>query len=449
MKENIENFLKSFFASFQIAQMYGCQHPEFDKVISKTYQELKLILAGQKELAIAVIGNELTSGDDIFFDLSKKLTVLTNKLISKGCEKLIFKENIKKRELKELFLFFLIPKDKIADPGNYFQSKSITNIRFGKIKESSPWVEKGPKEPQPRHFSRQLYLDSVSTFSESFFSVVQDQKVDFSKFSIIINNLAKGADYHYQEILRISKLKGKDIISFAHLLNVSFLSMQFSKYLGFNGSACREIGLASLLHDIGKLYISNKILKGGKLSAGEFKQIKSHSLLGAKILLASVDKIGELPLVVSLEHHLKLDLEGYPKLKFPRPLHRVSMLVSLCDVYDALSQRRSYKSSFPPEQIYAIMKEGRGSQFHPGLFDSFFEFIGVWPNGTVVLLSNDNVARVKGQNSGNIFSPKVEIVSDELHKTIDLKQDGLNLKIKKSLNPYKEGKKYLNTDRDI
>jgi HD-GYP domain-containing protein (c-di-GMP phosphodiesterase class II) len=444
MKENIEKFLKSFSSCFQLAQMYGCRHPEFNKALLETYQELMQILKGQEKLTVAVVDEELTSGDSIFFDLSKKLTALINKLKGKGVEKITFKENVTKDELKAIFLFFLTPKNEKIKIEEQLRSQGIKNIEIGKIKGIDS--KKNKKEEKPKEFFSQLYTKSVTNLSSSLGDLIQGQLLDFTNFDSVISHLMKGIDHHYQEILKLSKLKGKDDVTFAHLLNVSFLSIHFAKFLGLNDSESRKIGLASLFHDIGKIYISNKILKGGRLSSEEFEKIKSHSTVGAAILLNFVDKLGELAPVVAFEHHLKFDSGGYPKLNFPRRLHFASMLVAPCDVYDALSQRRSYKNSFPPEQIYKIMEEGRGSQFDPLLFDNFFKFLGVWPNGTVVLLSNDKVARVKSQNPDNIFSPEVEVVSDTPHKIIDLKQDKINLKIKKSLNPYKEGKQYLSDD---
>ncbi|MCF7873914.1 MAG: HD domain-containing protein [Candidatus Omnitrophica bacterium] len=444
MKEKIEKFLKSLSSCFQLIQMYGGNHPEFEKSLLQLYQELKQILEDQDQITIALVAGELTSGEHIFFDLTKKLTTLINKLKNKGIEKITFKESVEKYELENLFLFFLTPKKESEGIDNYFKLHQIKNIQIGKIKGFGPKKNKNEKISFKEPFGR-LYAESVDNLTSSLGDFIQKQLLDFTKFGSVVNNLMQGIGYHYQEILKLSRLKGKDAVTFSHLLNVSFLSIHFAKFLGFTDSEAKEIGLASLFHDIGKLYISNKILKGGELIDKEFEEIKSHSLLGAEILLNFVDKIGELPLVVALEHHLKFNSGGYPRLKFPRRLHLISMLVSLCDVYDALSQRRSYKNSFPPERIYKIMEEGRGSQFHPVLFDNFFKFIGVWPNGTVVVLSNDKVARVKSQNPDDIFSPEVEIVSDSSHKLINIGKNGLDLKIKKSLNPYKEGGKYLNS----
>jgi HD-GYP domain-containing protein (c-di-GMP phosphodiesterase class II) len=370
------------------------------------------------------------------------LTTLINKFIGKGFEKITFSRSVSKEELRGFFLFLLDSDSENNNIEDCLKDRGIQNIQLNKIREFSSQGDK-QKKISEKDMVRALYSQSVSNLSSSLSNLIQNQSVDITRFSSVVDDLMKGVGYHYQEILKLSKIKGKDAITFAHLLNVSFLAMHFSKYLGFNNSESREIGLASLFHDIGKLYISSKILKGGKLTDKEFEQIKSHSLLGADILLKFVDKLGELAPVVALEHHLKFNTGGYPKLQFPRRLHPISMLVSLCDVYDALSQRRSYKNSFPPEQIYKIMKEGRGTQFHPELFDNFFEFMGAWPNGTIVSLSNGKIGRVVGQNFDNIFAPKIKIVSETLDEVVDLNKDGITVKIEKSLNPYKEGKDYL------
>ncbi|MCF7877036.1 MAG: HD domain-containing protein, partial [Candidatus Omnitrophica bacterium] len=265
MKQKIEKFLKNFSSCFQLVQMYGCQHPEFNKALFETYQSLQAVLSGQRELNLALVGGELTSGDDIFFDLSKRLTILINKFISKGFEKITFSGSVSREELKNFFLFLLDSDSENNNIEDCLKDRGIQNIQLNKIREFSSQGDKQKKISQ-KDMVKALYSQSVSSLSSSLGDLIQDQSVDMTKFGSVVNNLMEGVGYHYQEILKLSKIKGKDAITFAHLLNVSFLAMHFSKYLGFNNSESREIGLASLFHDIGKLYISSKILKGGKLT---------------------------------------------------------------------------------------------------------------------------------------------------------------------------------------
>ncbi|MBU1090363.1 MAG: hypothetical protein KKC42_00780, partial [Candidatus Omnitrophica bacterium] len=136
--------------------------------------------------------------------------------------------------------------------------------------------------------------------------------------------------------------------------------------------------------------------------------------------------------------------KGYPKVSFYKKLHTASMIVSICDVYDALFQKRNYKRDYPPNLIYKLMMKERGEAFDSELLDRFFEIIGVWPVGTIVSLSDGRVAVVREQNEDNKFSPKIEVISPKDKKeTIDLKTVKDRLKIERSLNPLSEGKEYL------
>jgi len=172
--------------------------------------------------------------------------------------------------------------------------------------------------------------------------------------------------------------------------------------------------------------------------------MKYHTTQGAEILVKYIDAVGRLPAVVSYEHHLRYDMKGYPRLAYPRKPHTASMIVSMCDVYDALAQRRSYKKDFPPKKIYNIMIAGKGTSFAPELIESFFRMLGVWPMGTIVSLSNKRIAMVQKTNDKDIFSPVVEVIHPQKNReVIDLSEEKFKLKITKSLNPFKEGKKYL------
>ncbi|MDD5131010.1 MAG: hypothetical protein PHS66_08210 [Candidatus Omnitrophica bacterium] len=117
--------------------------------------------------------------------------------------------------------------------------------------------------------------------------------------------------------------------------------------------------------------------------------------------------------------------------------------MAICDVYDALSQRRGYKQDYSPDIVYGIMNRDRGSAFDPELLDKFFKIMGFWPVGAVVALNDGSIALVKEQNDADIRRPKIEIVSPaDKKRAVDLMQES-SLKIERYLNPWKEGKQYL------
>ena len=269
--------------------------------------------------------------------------------------------------------------------------------------------------------------------------------MDGLALKVAVNNIIENLETEYKQLLKLNTLKRYDLGTFAHLINVSVLSMYFSSKIGFSRETVLEIGLSALFHDIGKLYISRKIIrKPEHLSALESSFMESHTLLGSALILQYIDTIGIMPVVVSFEHHLKYDLSGYPKLAFPNGPHIVSQIVSICDTYDALSERRSYKADYPPDVIYNFMIRGKGTAYNPFLLDKFFQLIGVWPIGSIVALSDKRIAVVVEENQDKIFSPLVRIIYPQKEEgTVDLKNNNSGLKIERYLNPWKEGKDFL------
>ena len=315
----------------------------------------------------------------------------------------------------------------------------VEHIKIGKLKVDA---KNERTASSPNQFS--LYDSSVDRISQSLSGVLNSEKIDHLALKFSLNNILENLSTQRNELLKLATLKRYDIQTYTHMLNVAIFSMYFASRLTFDKADVLNIGVAAMFHDIGKLSISRKILqKPGKLTDQEFGKVKSHTILGAEIMLKYVDTLGILPVVVSFEHHLKYDSSGYPRLLNLRKQHIASSIVSICDVYDALSQRRSYKQDYSPDLVYNIMNMNEGGAFDPQLLDKFFKFIGLWPVGSIVALSDGSIALVKDENESDIRRPKVEVVSPlEKRRRIDLIEDN-SLSIERFLNPWKEGKEFL------
>ena len=369
---------------------------------------------------------------EVLFSLSKLAEVGVGYIKERGIERITFNRGIEFAELEKFVSLISIPKEDIkGSPQDHLLSMGVNNISIGKIGVSS-------NKPTQEEDS---FIDIASPLTQIF----NREAVDGIALKSSINNIINNLGGQYQQLLKLNTLKRYDLGTFTHIINTSVLSMYFSSKIGFPKDSILEIGLAALFHDIGKLYISRKIIrKPGQLSESEFSQIESHTVLGSTLLLQYVDTLGIMPVVVSFEHHLKYDLSGYPKLSFPRKPNIVSQIVSICDVYDALSARRSYKSDYPPDAIYNLMMRGRGTTYHPFLIDRFFQIVGVWPIGSIVALSDKRVAVVSEENQDDIFAPIVKVIYPEKKESlVDLKNNKDNLKIERYLNPWTEGKDFL------
>jgi len=439
--EKIELFLKNLMSSWQTARIYSIEHRRFIESLEKTYSGLCDALGGQDELVIGILEGELASGDNIFFELSRRIIQPITHLKKIGIERIVFRKGVTKEELAKFISFLIAPVEEAQHtPQEYISAAGIRNIKAGKIKAPAG-DSSAQSETKKTEFI--YYKGCLDRLSQALDTLVNNDRIEHLSLKFIANNIMENLKGSYQVFSKFRQTKGYDAATFIHLLNVSILSIYFSHKLGFSRDDCLDIGIAGLFHDIGKLYIAKKILqKKDKLSEEEFDKVKSHTVLGAEILLKHVDDLTALPVVVAFEHHLQYDLKGYPKISFPRKLHIASLIIMICDVYDALVQRRSYKRDYSPEMIYEVMIKGKGKKYEPNLLDSFFKAMGVWPKGTIVRLSDGRIGVVRKENDDDIFSPVVEVISEASRERIDIKVRS-DIKIKQSLNPLSDGKDYL------
>jgi HD-GYP domain-containing protein (c-di-GMP phosphodiesterase class II) len=443
MSVDVENSIRNFFSAVQIGKLYPMEHPQSQAAVEKAYDGLKQVLMDRTEIIIGIVDEEVVCGEDIFFGLSQRLKSSIIYLLDRNIERVIIHKAFQLEELVKFISILSTSKTELRkDPQRYLSLQGLKNIRTGKLKlhsllgrdQADDWVK-----------LRKMYQTSVDVYSGAIGKVLGGEELDHLDIRFNMLNIMEFFSGRHQELINLVTVKRKDLLTFAHLLNVSILAMQFSSKLGFTKDDVLDIGVAALFHDVGKIQISSQILKKEtKLTDTEFRKIQDHPIIGMNILNAYADTLGILPAVVAFEHHLRYDMQGYPKVPYPKPPHHTSLIVSLCDVYDALAQKRTYKKDYPPDKIYQVMQAERGTLFDPDLLDRFFEVLGVWPIGSIVSLSDESVAIVREVNELEIFQPKVEVViPQDKRRFVDLSLSKTGLEIQKALNPFDEGKKYL------
>lgn len=158
-----------------------------------------------------------------------------------------------------------------------------------------------------------------------------------------------------------------------HVKRVSLISAYLARKLNLSSRQISLIGLAASMHDLGKLAIDDRILnKPGKLTNDEFEIIMKHSALGHEILRHSSRDLLQLAAVIAHEHHENYDGTGYPRGLRGEEIMLESRIVTLVDVYDALSIKRVYKDSWLKQDILKFIDSERGKKFDPYIVDVFF-----------------------------------------------------------------------------
>jgi HD-GYP domain-containing protein (c-di-GMP phosphodiesterase class II) len=190
----------------------------------------------------------------------------------------------------------------------------------------------------------------------------------------------------------LSTIRFYDDYTFGHSVNVAILSMCIGKRIMLSKKSLETLGLCGLLHDLGKIEIPKEILnKPGKLTEEEFTVMKQHSLDSVRLIVkiqASRDRKNDI-LLAPFEHHLKYDLSGYPKTDRSNRLSLFGRILTIADVYDAITSPRVYrKSVLPPNRALGFMWEKVGQDFDPILLKVFINMLGVYPVGTLLVLDN-------------------------------------------------------------
>lgn len=230
-----------------------------------------------------------------------------------------------------------------------------------------------------------------------------------------ISNVENLIDYII-EIKDVNKslydVKTYDNYTYMHCLNTGIMAAFVGMSIDMSEYNLRELGIGAILHDIGKTKISSDIInKEGPLTNDEFGEIKKHPLYGKEILSKNMF-ISDTVLDSVEQHHERVDGKGYPYGLQGYKISKGAKIISVCDVYDAVSSNRSYRKKFAPNEAYELILSGSGSAFDYGIVKKFKETFAVYPLGCCIKLSNGIEGYVVRQNKNFPDRPIIRVLYD-------------------------------------
>ena len=272
--------------------------------------------------------------------------------------------------------------------------------------------------------AQQIFAQGKPRVLAMFNEARMGQRLDLSFTLDLVEQIAGSIAREPSALLSVARLKNHDDYTYLHSMAVCGLMISLGKKLGLEADQLRRVGMAGLLHDVGKAAVPLAILnKPGKLSDDEFAVMREHPIVGAQMLMDA--DAGYDLLDVALHHHEKFDGSGYPHGLRGEEITLYARMSSVCDVYDALTSHRPYRKGWTPAEAMHNMLSWRG-HFDPAVLHSFVRAIGIYPVGSLVRLASGRVALVVQAGEKSLLKPKLHVFWS-LHARREVKPEIVDL----------------------
>jgi putative nucleotidyltransferase with HDIG domain len=412
-----DELLRRFAAAVRSAQLYSSGHPIIGRNLEAFADAVRSIHASHSPAVIGIVGNEVIV-DDLPMAKADTLGPLVRRLQQSEVERVTIDAGVTASELGA-FIDALIASEPREREAAAVPFPPLPHIRVGRVT-----VERKREEDLTDIAAlRRLYNDAVAVAGDLWNSAQTEGQPDATMAATMVDGLAHAVAENRTALLALTTLQEYDNYTFTHMVNVSILTMGQARGLGMDGALLRELGLAALMHDIGKVRTPLDILtKPDRLSDEEMTIMKRHTVDGAEILRQTPD-VPALAPVVAFEHHLRRDGSGYPDGVTRAQLNIGTMLCSIADVYDAMRSQRSYQRAFPSDRILAVLQRNDGRQFDQHLVRRFAQLIGIYPAGTLVRLNSGEIAVVLRVYAPDPFRPRVRVIFAADGSRLDLPYD--------------------------
>ncbi|HSV31794.1 MAG TPA: HD-GYP domain-containing protein [Atribacteraceae bacterium] len=272
-------------------------------------------------------------------------------------------------------------------------------------------VENGQEQIARQDVSQALKEVTLHNLEETMNRLVQDKPVSLKPVKDSVWEIIREIMNHHELVVPIAQLKKHDDLTFTHSLNVAIIALLIGRYLDLSEDEMVTLGLGAMFHDLGKLKIPLEILaKSDRLTDREFQTIKLHPLFAKKLLDEKTD-LSEGVKQVVFQHHEKKNGTGYPLGVKYRGIAPLAAIVSVADIFDALTSNRPYRQAIPVPEALEYLMGNAGYTLDEKAVRTFIHHLSPFQIGDEVLLSSGERARVVGINHHVLFRPLVRIVN--------------------------------------
>lgn len=369
---SVQEFIRNLLSATANASLYSPSHPQVTRLIDAAFSSIGLVLDEMSEITIVVIEGELViNGQPQEYSLF--LNRFAGIMKSRGISHLKLAAGLSRDEIGTLV-------SGLAQSGEAAAVSSSEHVTFGQVAvRLGAGSVTGPgtdfETGRAALSIHDMPKEELARFMDLYEAVKNRKKLKITGMLDIVSGFIGAFRQEGNSMLAMASLRSTDEYTFTHSTNVCILNIAQAMALGIEGQLLHDIGIAAMLHDIGKLFIPEEILvKKGKLTPDEFEIMKQHPTLGAKHLL-DTPGVPRLAVTTAYEHHLKYNLSGYPQVQAGWQPNLCSQMTMISDFFDALRTRRSYREPLELRQIARIMWDMMGNELHPVLTKNFLQIL--------------------------------------------------------------------------
>lgn len=255
--------------------------------------------------------------------------------------------------------------------------------------------------------ARKIHSQTRGYVDRALEDVRLGNSVDTESAKELVTGITESLTRSPNAMMWLTHMKNRDEYTSIHCMNVCILAVSFGRSIGLAKTELAVLGLGALLHDLGKMKTPPEILnKPGRLTREEFAEMKKHSRYGYD-LLAEQGGLPDAVLDIVLHHHERINGAGYPDGLPGDQIDKLVKLVSIVDVYDAITSDRCYHDGIAPYEALKNMYEWVGDNFEKELIEQFIKCLGIYPIGSLVQLNTGQTGIVVSASEKSRLRPIV------------------------------------------
>jgi HD-GYP domain-containing protein (c-di-GMP phosphodiesterase class II) len=418
------DFLITLYTALRSLKLYPLENHQVQKSLDDLATSVQGILDREREIEVRVTGEFLFVNQtrlrldlDNYASFSHVLSILK----SVGVGLIRAEVGADRREWTTFLSLMLATAGRDASVNRLFEltqkmhDAGVTHILVEAPVEADVSDE---DEERQKEQAKRTYQRSVAVTKEVINSVRMGRSASVKKVKRAVQAIVDQVLSDETSLVGLTSLRDYDDYTFTHSVNVCIFSVALGRKIGLSKLQLYDLGMAALFHDVGKSRVPLEVLnKNGSLTEEEWRIMQAHPWLGV-LTLFGLRGYGEIPyrsMIGAYEHHMKVDLTGYPKSIRPREMSIFSKIIAVADGFDAATSRRTYQTTpIQPDAVLKEMWENPRRGYDPILVKAFINLIGIYPVGTMVILDTYELAVVAAANPNleMIHRPVVRIVSD-------------------------------------